>query len=352
MQHFRKTLTALLLSLTLLFSQPVPVYAQHMAFADVPADHPYAQSIHQAVDIGLVKGGCDGAFAPDQPLSLLAEAILLCRAFGTEGDLVDPILACNQHEWTAGYNSTYPHLQVCKKDFYRAAFHAAGDYIYDNELLGEEAASDSMDKYLRTAFLLGLSERDSAPDMLISRGEAVNAILILQAGNYHIPTPPILTQLSIEMESPGWDAGLKELLLVPESIRGQFAESGWHLVFGSKEVDRYSLEHGMTAIGLTSYSKKTIYAKTHDAVPHEFGHFLERALNVTQTAELLYEEENLSARKILGSYSTTNSKEFFAEFFAYFIQHSDDPAKLSLLQTTAPRTFAFFENLKRASWVT
>ncbi|MCM1223369.1 MAG: hypothetical protein NC548_53870 [Lachnospiraceae bacterium] len=350
MQRFQKTLTVLILSL--LLSQPVPVHAQHAAFADVPADHPYSQSILQAVDIGLVKGGCDGGFAPDRPLSLLAEAILLCRAFGTEGDLVNPILACQQYGWTAEYNSTYPHFQVCKKDFYRAAFHAAGDYIYDSDLFGEDVAGDSMDKYLRTAFLLGLSERDSAPDMLISRGEAVNAILILQDGNYHIPTPPILTELSIEMETPGWDAGLKELLLVPESIRGQFSESGWHLVFGSKEVDRYSLEHDMTAIGLTSYSKRTIYAKTHDAVPHEFGHFLERAINATQTAEHLYEEEGSAARKILGSYSTTNSKEFFAEFFAYFIRHSDDPDKLSLLQTTAPKTFAFFEHLERANWFT
>ena len=112
----------------------------------------------------------------------------------------------------------------------------------------------------------------------------------------------------------------------------------------------YSSQHGLSCIGLTLYSEKRIYVPTASSTIHEFGHFLDWALGFPSEHEALYREEAQSARTVLREYATTNSHEYFADCFAFWIRNSDDDGQMERLNTAAPKTYAYFSELEAHDW--
>ena len=49
-------------------------------------------------------------------------------------------------------------------------------------------------------------------------------------------------------------------------------------------------------------------------------------------------------------YALTNSREYFAEYFAYYLTHSDHEEKVEQMRQLTPETFAYFSALSEAGW--
>ena len=106
----------------------------------------------------------------------------------------------------------------------------------------------------------------------------------------------------------------------------------------------------MQCAGATSYQEKTIYARVSSCTIHEFGHFYHLVLGFPSSVNALYEKESASARSVLGDYSTTNSKEYFSEFFEYWINWSGHESRMRTLQEVAPDTYSYFLALESGGW--
>lgn len=61
---------------------------------------------------------------------------------------------------------------------------------------------------------------------------------------------------------------------------------------------------------------------------------------------MLYAEEAEAASAVLGDYASTNSREYFAEFFEYWIDWAGDTMRLGALEKAAPETYAYFRTLE------
>ena len=79
---------------------------------------------------------------------------------------------------------------------------------------------------------------------------------------------------------------------------------------------------------------------------HEFGHFLDCALGFPAVHKELFAEEAGRSNRFLRDYALTNSREYFAEYFAYFIRYSDNEAKSERMKQLTPRTYAYFADLE------
>ena len=107
----------------------------------------------------------------------------------------------------------------------------------------------------------------------------------------------------------------------------------------------------MNCIGLTSYSERRIYVSTPASTIHEFGHFLEWVLRFPPEYEMLYQEEAETALAVLREYAATNSHEYFADCFAFWIRNSPDEVRMERLKTAAPQTYEYFSALEACNWV-
>ena len=84
------------------------------------------------------------------------------------------------------------------------------------------------------------------------------------------------------------------------------------------------------------------------AVRHEFGHFLAGALGFPAEHERLFRAEGESAP--LRNYAKTDSAEYFADCFAYWIDNSGSTQTMARFQAAAPRTYAYFQALAADRW--
>lgn len=60
--------------------------------------------------------------------------------------------------------------------------------------------------------------------------------------------------------------------------------------------------------------------------------------------------KHLAASAFLREYALTNSREYFAEYFAYYLTHSDHEEKVEQMRQLTPETFAYFSALSEAGW--
>lgn len=138
------------------------------------------------------------------------------------------------------------------------------------------------------------------------------------------------------------------LSLVPTSVRVDFDEQCWSVVFTStKNLSDY-MPAGVTVgnvTGLTAFSENTIYvrASSHEIVEstgHEFGHYVDYRLAwPSQTArfEKIWRDEKDSYATVAGDYPAMNQKEFFASVY------NDVLLKRDARRTLAPQAFSFVD---------
>ena len=171
----------------------------------------------------------------------------------------------------------------------------------------------------------------------------------MQTQELRVATPDLLEAMNIVNSD---DVHLNDFMLeikkIPESILYEFNAQGWSYRVDSDYVEDFSDRVGMDCAGCCSYMNKSIYVKADYATVHEFGHYYHQFVGFDDAIETLYEKEAKSAEKVLGEYATTNHKEYFAEVFDYWIQHSDRGE----LEQVAPDTHAYFTELENGDWMT
>jgi hypothetical protein len=164
---------------------------------------------------------------------------------------------------------------------------------------------------------------------------------------------PSLDEVSIYCvvdESLGAVPYARQLSNVPMEILQSFIANGWKFSIDFDHNAKLSTPLNTNWGGITDYAAKTIWVRYTCSVVHEFGHYLDMELGFPKHHEELYKLESQSAKDILGYYSTTNSKEYFAEMFDYWIVNKDDAQAMACLQIVAPKTYEYFLELSQNNW--
>ena len=340
---------SILLVLSMLLS--VPALAFSTGFTDVSEKATYAEAISYLADAGILRGTASGKFAPNEKITVSQWAAMLCRAFDAEPE------GASWQE--AGTNAVQNAVRsgwldptaigdengfICRSELYRTAFAAVGIPLYDATLYGLDWLSFG-ENALRVGEELGLcSENKTAAD-LVTRAEAAQLLhaILTQKLSVTPPDTPItvenLTQWNV-------NAFLLELRKVPQPILDAFNENGWTFVIGTEYLTNLSRKLGVNCIGAAVYTEKRIYVSEASAILHEFGHFLDCTMDFPQAHKDLYVLEAASAP--MKRHAKSNSLEYFAEFFSYWI--SGSTRTLAQLKELTPETYAYFEELS-ADWI-
>lgn len=330
-------------------------------FSDVPAGSPFYESVTYLAECGITAGTGGHSFSPERPITVREWAALLFRAFdGSTLSCDSPkerselsIQRCYQNGWLGVSAAISPDRTLCRGELLLSAFRAAGLPVYDASLYGyEETGMSPQENAVRIGEELGLCPEGAAPLECMTRGDAAMLLFPLLTQSIEIAAPPILDVVPIHADaSTDLNRYLLEIACVPESILQAFHDAGWEYHVSPDYLRSYSEEHGMNCIGLTSYSEKRIYVSTPSSTIHEFGHFLEWVLRFPPEYEMLYREEAEAALAVLREYAATNSHEYFADYFAFWIRNSADEARMERLKTAAPQTYEYFSALEACNWV-
>lgn len=106
----------------------------------------------------------------------------------------------------------------------------------------------------------------------------------------------------------------------------------------------------MSCVGLADYGKKRIIVSDAAATLHEMGHFLHCVLRFPQEVDRLYQEESQEAAKLLRQYALTDSHEYFADCFAYWVSYRGDASRMERFREILPETYQFFSALEANGW--
>ena len=182
---------------------------------------------------------------------------------------------------------------------------------------------------------------------IVTRGEAAQLLHAILTQSFTVEEPPA----PVTLENPAGvntNGFLLELRRVPESILAEFNRRGWTYRIDFEYMANLSKKLNMSCIGATSYTDKTIYISDAKATLHEFGHFLDKVLDDSAEWERLFQAE--AKDSILRDYAKTNSREYFADCFAYWISYSDNEKRMKSFQNAAPQTYAYMEMLATNKW--
>lgn len=340
--------------LVLMLMMTVSALAAGPAFADVPTDAPYGESVAYLVEQGITSGTGNNCFSPDAPVTVRQWAVLLCRAYGPEvsgenwqelsGNCVN---AAWQKGWLGMSAVMMPDTQMSRSALLESAFAAAGVSVYDSILYPEGQALSTADNLLRIGRELGLCTGDTEPLEIVTRGETAQVLHAILTRELTVEGPPVPVRLE---NRTGVDLNdhLLALWSVPQAILDMFNDRGWTYVIDFEYINAYSETHDIACIGLTNYGTKTIYVSDPSAAVHEFGHLLDWALNFPAEHERLYLAE--AENSILRDYAKTNAREYFAECFDYWITHSGNVVRMESFAKAAPQTAAYMATLAANNW--
>ena len=143
---------------------------------------------------------------------------------------------------------------------------------------------------------------------------------------------------------------LLELKRVPEAVLQKFQSEGWTYTIDFEYLSDLSKEYHASCTGATSYAEKRIYVSEAGSTLHEFGHFIHYLLGFPDEVEQLYADEATAAAVFLRDYAMTNSREYFADYFVYYLECADDAEKTEQMERLTPKTFALFLILKTDNW--
>ena len=340
---------SILLVLSMLLT--VPAFAFSTGFTDVSEKAIYAEAVSYLADAGILRGTASGKFAPNEKITVSQWAAMLCRAFDVEPEgtswkeaSANTVQIAVRSGWLDPTAVEDENGFICRGDLYRAAFAAARIQLYDATLYGSDWLSPG-ENALRIGKELGLCAENKTAAELVTRAEAAQLLhaILTQTLTVAPPDTPVtvenLTQWNV-------NAFLLELQKIPQPILDAFNENGWTFVVGTEYLTALSRKLGVNCIGAAAYTEKRIYVSEASAVLHEFGHFLDCTMGFPQEHKELYTLEAASAP--MKQHAKSNSLEYFAEFFSYWL--SGSTRTLAQLKELTPETYAYFEELS-AEWV-
>ena len=340
---------SILLVLSMLLT--VPAFAFSTGFTDVPEKAIYAEAVSYLADAGILRGTASGRFAPNEKITVSQWAAMLCRAFDVEPEGVswqeagaDAVQIAARSGWLDPTAVGDENGFICRGELYQTAFAAVGIPLYDATLYGLDWLSPG-ENALRVGKELELCAENKTTTDLVTRAEAAQLLhtILTQTLSVTPPDTPVtvenLTQWNV-------NAFLLELHKVPQPILDAFNENGWTFVIGTEYLTDLSRKLSVNCIGAAVYTEKRIYVSEASAVLHEFGHFLDCTMGFPQEHKDLYTLEAASAP--MKQHAKSNSLEYFAEFFAYWL--SGSTRTLAQLKELTPETYVYFEKLS-ADWI-
>ena len=211
--------------------------------------------------------------------------------------------------------------------------------LYDATLYGLDWLSDS-ENALRVGKALELCAENKTSTELVTCAEAAQLLHAVLTQNLTVTPPNTPVTIENRMQCNA-NKFLLEVRKVPQPILDAFNENGWTFVIGTEYLTDLSRKLGGNCIGAAVYTEKRIYVSEASAVLHEFGHFLDCAMDFPQEHKDLYALE--AASSPMKQHAKSNRLEYFAEFFSYWL--SGNTRTLAQLRKLTPETYAYFEGL-------
>ena len=115
-------------------------------------------------------------------------------------------------------------------------------------------------------------------------------------------------------------------------------------------LSELSRRDGRSCVGATNCADQRICVSAASSTLHEFGHFLDWSLDFPDEHEKLFLEEAEAAAVFLRDYAMTGSREYFAEYFAYFIRYGENMERAVRMELLTPRTYGYFRQLAENDW--
>ena len=351
-------LPSLLLAATIFTSlgtTPALAAASEYPFQDVAKDAPYAAAVQYAYDNGISCGTGAATFSPNNPITYGELSLMLCRMYWpNESWSIES--ATNLVRDRMGYvidPAEAQYFKVTNAAAFEAVLSCSGTPVYSQTLYEPDVDEENqIDDGIYTAIRLGLCDEADTERRIITRSEAVQILYKTSQTNLELEEPPIIDKLNVKVDedfngkcAPYLEAAAE----LPEIILDRFEDEEWALVIGNDYIDQWNAENSSSAVGLTVYADKSIYACSSLSITHEFGHFLHSELGRPLIVGELFEKEAEQARPVIGDYATTSKSEYFAEFFDKWFNWDD--ARLQKLQEAAPETYAYFSELEEQGWL-
>lgn len=322
-----KKLITFILIITLFFTLPVSTSAQ-ANFTDVPFTSQYYAAIQYLSSHEIIYGIGNNQFDPDSNITFYQWALMFNRA--------SKPIATNSPDSTP---MTYGQL-------IESAFNAFNINVYSYELYLNGYHLSEQDNRLRVAQEFGLIEDVKASDY-VCRGKAAEILYELLTHEYKEIEPPLMTDWPFVNRESVWpDEYLLQVQLVPEEIRARFKQDRWQFVIDYEYLNKLSEEYQTSVIGATSFSDKRITVKRPDAILHEFGHYLDWRLGFISDSV----ESEIKKAFMLREYARTSSREYFADYFEYWIVNHEDVEMMNKIKNFTPMTYALFNSLEKHGW--
>ena len=287
----------------------------------------------------------------DDPVTVRQWAAMLCGAYLDTPSESGCVAEAYHRGWLPVTAVAAPESGLCRGVLYQSAFAAAGLHIYDSTLYPGGEALSAYENCLRVGAELGLCPAGTEPMELVTRDEAAALLDALLTRDFQVSEPPMLTEFPIQNpDEVNLNDYLLELRRVPESILRAFADSGWTYAVDFQHLASLTRRYGTSCTGAADYDKKHIYVSEAKATVHEFGHFLDSMLGFPPGRGSFYEAEAGAASAFLRAYAGTGCREYFADYFAYYIANHSNAEKAAQMERLTPETFAFFSALEAGGW--
>lgn len=282
MKRIYSLLSTVILLVTLCIMMAISASAATApTFQDVTEDFPWYDGIAYAAENGIVLGTGNNNFSPDAPITARQWAVMICRAYDKEvPESADTTFG--QAQLNLAYKEGWlnvgamigPDIEMCRSAVYESAFAVADLDIYRYELYDDGEYMSAADNYIRMGYENGLCTEDAASQDLITRGEAVQIIYLMQTKGLQNDPPEMIDQLNINnVDQINLQSYLFEFQKIPEAILDEYLERGWTFHVNSQYLVDLSERLNMQCAGVTVYQQHAIYARQPYSTVHEFGHF-------------------------------------------------------------------------------
>lgn len=358
MTTLKKQATAFLVALLLLIGNIPAVSAA--SFPDIAKSSFAYEAADYLEEQDTMFGYSNGYFYPLEQLSGSAFGAAVYRICFPDKNLPEPEDGQTSFDACLEYLEqqdiiTTPEYQMLSKDsvtwqiIWRVLLPYFGVYPYPHELYPEYdeiLVCDNIYADMQVAAIVtGLADVSTVCNVVPSRGDFAVFLYRLMSEKYTPLEEVDLPNIPDELLQYGdnWQARnavIRAYDNLPVRLTSHFLDSGWELCYDGLHEEFPEHED---AVGMTDFSNRKIYLDTNvseETVYHEFGHFLEYTLDIRDKSNDCYLNESRHAEELLGNYAMADSKEYFAEAYAYWIDPDNDRTKL---KEVAPETAALLE---------
>ena len=333
---------------------PTAASAVCTGFVDVPESADCYESVMYLAGHEITQGTGNGCFSPDAPVTVRQWAMMLCRAYDVKvegsswSDLSQSAVEqAYRKGWLNETALSAPNIQLCRGALLKSAFAAAKIPVYDSVLYAGGVSLPNHENCIRIGKELQLCGEEDDANEIVTRRDAAMLLHAILTRAFAVTAPAAPVTL-VNAAGVNINDYLLALRQVPEPMLAAFKVAGWTYRIDFDYISELSKQLNMSCIGATNYSQKTIYLSEASATLHEFGHFLDWTLGFPAEHEQLFRAEAAAAP--LRNYAKTDSREYFADCFSYYITYGSNSEMMEHLRKNMPQTCAYFEKLGKGGW--